>query len=88
MAEHIAIDRVKRFLNELKDLPLESLNGKLQKIEKDVYTLFKELKRLRSLDGAFQKVDLSEDIYGLSRLLERKKVIRTFTLLNRAAGLL
>ena len=89
MATVDAFDRVAEFLDELEDMPLEILDVRLKDIEKDIFSLFKRVERLHSLSTDFQRVDLSEDIYALLRMLKnRKKVVKSFPLLSRAAGLL
>lgn len=88
MASTDAFDNVAEFLDELEDMPLELLDTRLKDIEKDIFALFKRVERLHSLSPNFQRVDLSEDIYALLRMIKnRKKVVRSFPLLSRAAGL-
>lgn len=83
-----SFDRVRKFLDELLGLPLESLNDRLKDIECDLYVLFKRLERIHSISDEFQTVDMSEDVYALMRMLEHKRLIKRFPLLSRAAGLL
>ena len=88
MTDIDALGRVRQFLDEIEHLPLEMINRKVQKIESEIYELFKRLERLHSLSDIYQPVDLSEDIYTLCRLLERKRIVKRYPLLSRAAGLL
>ena len=81
-------DRVANFMDRIIDMTPEQIEHNVKSIEPDIYNLFKSLEKVHSLSDSFQQVDLSEDIYTLVRMLERKKVIRRFPFLSRAAGLL
>ena len=85
-----SFDRVHKLLEEMKDLPEESILARVQNIEKDIEVLFKKMEELHALSEEFRQVDLSDDVYYLFRLVSAKKqkeVSRRFPLLSRAAGL-
>lgn len=88
MPKSTSFDRVSNFMEEIIDLTPEEIEKKVKKIEPDLYNLFKKVERIHSLSDDFQQVDLSEDMYTLLRMLERRKVIKRFPFLSRAAGLL
>jgi outer membrane receptor for Fe3+-dicitrate len=85
-----SFDRVHKLLEEMKDLPEESILARVQSIEKDIEILFKKMEELHALSEEFRQVDLSDDVYYLFRLVsaqKQKEVSRRFPLLSRAAGL-
>jgi len=83
-----SFDRVTKFLDKIGDLSPQEIEEQAREIEADIYNLFKRLERLHSLSEGFQQVDLSEDIYALLRMMEKRQVVKRFPLLSRAAGLL
>ncbi|MBI4833982.1 MAG: hypothetical protein HY811_04075 [Planctomycetes bacterium] len=83
-----AFDTVAKFMEQIIDMTPEEIEKKVKAIEPELYTLFKQLERIHAVSDKFQQVDLSEDIYTLFRMLERRKVIKYFPFLSRAAGLL
>ncbi|MEK7448121.1 MAG: hypothetical protein AAB019_01415 [Planctomycetota bacterium] len=87
MSDCVSYDRVKKFLDTIRVLSLEEIETNLKEIEKDIYVLFKKIEHLHAMNNRFQSVDLSEDIYGLVRMLNKEKTIKKFPLLSRAAGL-
>ena len=87
MNDCAAYDRVKNFLDNIQNMSLLEIEKGLKKRENELYTLFKKLERMHAMDDRFQAVDLSEDIYGLVRLMNQKKTIKRFPLLSRAAGI-
>jgi CBS-domain-containing membrane protein len=80
-------DKVSRLLDEIMDLSPEEFEEGVRRIEPDLYALFRRIERLHSLSQDFQQIDLSEDVYTMFRMLERKKVVRLFPFLSRAAGI-
>jgi len=83
-----ALDKVRQFLDKVEDMPLDVINLKVKEMEPYIYALFNRLERLQALSPEFQQVDMSEDIYALCRMLERKQLVKRYPLLSRAAGLL
>jgi len=83
-----ALDKVRRFLEDIEDTPLDIINLKVREMEPYIYELFNRLERIHALSPEFQRVDMSEDIYALCRMLERKQIVKRYPLLSRAAGLL
>jgi hypothetical protein len=83
-----ALDKVRQFLDKIEDMPLDVINIKVKEMETPIYELFNRLERLQALSPEFQQVDMSEDIYALCRMLERKQLVKKYPLLSRAAGLL
>jgi predicted transcriptional regulator len=83
-----AFDTVAKFMEQIIDLTPEEIEKKAKAVEPELYTLFRQLERLHAVSDKFQQVDLSEDVYTLLRMLERRKVIKYFPFLSRAAGLL
>jgi len=81
-------DKVTKLLDEIMDLSPEEFEEGVRKIEPELYTLFKRIERLHTLSSEFQQIDLSEDVYTMLRMLERRKVTKLFPFLSRAAGLL
>lgn len=81
-------DQVTDLLDKIIDLSPEEFEQGVKKVEPALYSLFKRVERLHSLSDGFQQVDLSEDVYTMLRMLERRKVVKLFPFLSRAAGLL
>lgn len=86
MANGDAFDRVKRFLEEFKDLPTDAIESRVKNMETDIYTVFNKLEKLHSSYPEFKNVDLSEDIYSLVRMLNHRKISERYPLLARAAA--
>ena len=82
-----SLERVQKFLDEFKDLPVEVVESRVKEIENDIYTLFNQLEKLHAAHPEMKEIDLSEDIYSLVRMLQHEKVKKQYPLLARAAAL-
>ena len=52
-----SFDRVQKFLDEFKDLPVSTVN-RVREIENDIYTMFNQLEKLRRPPGD-EEIDLA-----------------------------
>ena len=82
-----SFDRVQKFLDEFKDLPVTTVESRVREIENDIYNMFNQLEKLHAANQEMKEIDLSEDIYALVRMLQHEKVKKQYPLLARAAAL-
>jgi len=82
-----SFDRVQKFLDEFKDLPVTTVESRVREIENDIYNMFNQLEKLHAAHPEMKEIDLSEDIYALVRMLQHEKVKKQYPLLARAAAL-
>lgn len=82
-----SFDRVQKFLDEFKDMPVAVVESRVREIESDIYTMFNQLEKLHATHPEMKEIDLSEDIYALVRMLQHEKVKKQYPLLARAAAL-
>ena len=82
-----SFDRVQKFLDEFKDLPVTTVESRVREIENDIYNMFNQLEKLHAAHPEMKEIDLSEDIYSLVRMLHHEKVKKQYPLLARAAAL-
>jgi hypothetical protein len=87
MDKTASFDRVHTFLKELPNLPVNAIESRVKNIENDIFILFSRLERLHTLYPELKQVDLSDDIYSLTRMLKAERVKRQFPLLARAAAM-
>ena len=81
-----SFERVQKFIDEFKDMPVALVESRVKEIEKDIYTLFNQLEKLHAAHPEMKEIDLSEDIYSLVRMLHHEKVKKQYPLLARAAA--
>lgn len=82
-----SFERVQKFLDQFKDMPIAVAESKVKEIEDDIYILFNQLEKLHAAHPEMKEIDLSEDIYALVRMLQHERVKKQYPLLARAAAL-